>query len=886
MASYFITLTGCTIPTGSYDAETLDLSLADAYQKCLADPNIVSFVRQTDTIDVATTWFKKDGLRIVTQEQSNIVYIQQYAMETFSVTTPGFSLLQTSTNMKYKMDETYYRPYQEMGLDGKEFIVCQHDYGTCECCQDPKTKPINYCDTNNGIAAEGAHECMVQVTLPFDPTPQFRPACISETCRVADGVAMSIIGVNKAVGKSGPIVGIDWNAIPSIGAHHNYETGWIISTYGYDFTNFTFDEKMPELNTWLDNFSVLADNYSTYITVSHHIYALSYEFYNSIYYQNTFNPKTSFSSPFDNVDLTTPTGRDNYISDRVNMLPLDSNLTKIYNSVCKFPVPSSVPSTTSSNIYQLTMNVSYKIYTELIENRIGNSSNHDVEVSTLLNSFFRDNQGSMLDKTTGIEQTIGQISVGNTLIGSMNALNLQTMKPDVVDPATYGAGKYPYHVPMNVSITVTINNWTPMLLVYFLTWSGTNKPDMTSDNICQIMSQDTNLITKDCFDKQPFTTTLYKTFCKYNYQPPNYTGIASINNSGLLTSYDKFCGCLSEGVSPVHSSNTLAGECFSMSCATPELIEKLNLTNQTCQPFCSIVTSWMTNVDKTQQPRNPADFSSQRYEQICGGSLNPLTPSQYNTKFITTAIPVAIMAAMTVFALVKHRNYQTSTAVIIAIASLCLMGYGIYDLSMLLAGFPVCNGNKFECRSVQANKNNDVLVLPDSFCDRILACECYFGGPACPDGCSCQSNVCYPKNGIRPIKEYSARRINWALFISGLLSGILFPLLLWYLHDDYHWPISKRTFLIIVFTIGAVIIAYTLYSNLKKETMHEYAAPCNGSQNAPTTCNTNSDCQSGQICQDGQCTSLNPQPKCAQRGMICESGKDCCSLFCNGGNCW
>ena len=136
------------------------------------------------------------------------------------------------------------------------------------------------------------------------------------------------------------------------------------------------------------------------------------------------------------------------------------------------------------------------------------------------------------------------------------------------------------------------------------------------------------------------------------------------------------------------------------------------------------------------------------------------------------------------------------------------MGFLTWFLSKEYAGKGLCNGKNYECLSGITNRK-----ISSSFCNVILPCECQFEQD-CSSECSCRSGNCFPKTGTRPTKTVKVRKVNIILVIFSIIVLIILPIILIYLHDDFHWKISKLSYSILIITLCLFPLIYIIYSYL------------------------------------------------------------------------
>lgn len=664
---------------------------------------------------------------------------------------------------------------------------------------------------------------------------------------------------------------LNWSPSPGVLPTNSNMPGWIICEYSYDFSSFwqaTYNQfsyfvldiisqkSSPGAPSGMDK-SVL-----TRIRDSNLVYACIYDFYNRLfntgYYFNNpaMNPLNTIdfiSSGFVSTVSDIVQTLENYIFINQSIPPsLDQS---IRNSLIP---PQAIQ---NGDSYSLSIQLSYSQYQQYLA-----SGNPNGYLENCINAFLKDSQGKMTNN--GINIPIAPLVLTNATVVSISAIQLVDSNGNPlysyktnIKPADFTVSNYSGYIFATAQIIANIENWSPMLLIYCINTLSTIS---FSPNTCALIATQINTIPSKCYDTCSSSGSscldYIEKFCSINYQIPSQFNQGLADNS-LLSLNDPDCLCYNSYLTPAgqgFQQGVPASMCFDTHCSD-SFRAKLGITDQQCPQYCDEVWDWYngSGQDKSRRP----DFLDQtRYAQLCG-KMPTMQPAQINSSILVTGIITTILGGLLTFSIAKHSKLSSMKTFLFIVLIILILGSLTAFFSRDLAGISKgCSGDKAPYKFICESRITKIN-LPNQFCNFQEACECVGRTGDCPNGCQCASTVCLPSSGKRPYTTIRKTRPNPILITLGCIVGIILPSILIYLHEDYHWPISKTKFSIIMILIGIACLGYTAYSATRKFEELVFDGPCSGTGPMPSPTGCNPPCPTGYVCNpnNNQCDCIeNP----------------------------
>lgn len=805
---------------------------------------------------------------------------------------------------------------KELQFDGANFIQVKE---SCPYCKDadggstPCVPPVSpQCTVTNPQilttvktnSFESSNECYCpDPSDPTDCTYYFWTTVITEgnvVCGVFNGPRTCSVGKNgtatcitKACKQN-----TDWAIDPTTDVT-KYTVGSANCLYEYDFTGYNANNNPngpSPLSEWINDICTgtsesaptgLIPILSSYLRDTHVIYAiitdLLAQIYNSDYY---------FDNPAENLFATV-----NYLANGAYSLYINNSLQSLTSRLTSsYPVQSGgfptaltqtllelialpVPALTNG-VYTITFQLSYPQYLDF-----SNSTNAVGFFESYMNFILRDSGSSLSvnDNTT----TPSNMSFSSVSFDGLNVINLQTynLLPSLLHPSQF---KPPFDGNFfgTAQVTATVGTWSPMLVVYF----STLIPSITFD--CSKVITDTKMIPYICFmnaclNSDQTCKDYMIQYCAMEYQPPSFATV-SIVQQYLMFGSSLQCLCYNSLLAPRNLDHpNLAAMCFDSQCDTKTLSWFGISQDSDCAQYCETVWDWTHNTNSGEQPQNPSSMNNGKFTSVCGTNFTPYTAPKYQTSILVSGITVLVLMGVLIFAVGMHRGIgKVRIGVEMFIISLVLLWITIY-YAKKLSGTPRCletGDGKYEPKCYSITDPNK--IIPTQFCDQILDCECISNEDCSTNNSSyCQSTVCQPTIGVRPFKTIGVKSTNSILVVISIVMLLLFPIALYNLYLDYHWPISKTTFMAIVILIALCPMIYTIYDSQRKKSQIVYTTPtistctpsckpnyCGESDGCFGTCV----CPSPQTCDSttGMCSGCTPScPTCED-----DSGSQQCGI--------
>lgn len=772
----------------------------------------------------------------------------------FDIFTPKVYGTMTTTNMIYN-DIVSHTEIKYCPIQGS----CESE--TCDiknCISSPSftgcTNNLNivyYFDTNACETPSGIPTCAISRAYNCG-TFQSQQTCTLGTNGVGDclnGTCIEAIPNNPT--------GANWS---SLSIPNSTTSGWVICEYNYDFSKLSY-ETYQEYANWLNAIWTGQGNSSApngmdpssrpRIRDTNFAYACVSDFYNQIYNTGFYssNPASNNFSNYDFLSNSIQKYIQNITVNLGNMVfgttPIPTNLQNAITSACV--LPSIIQ---NGDQYNIVMNLSYS---QMLEAKAGNLNSY---IQNCLNTLLKDASGVMLQN--GENVNISLPTFINTYLTTYSAIQLIDGNGNAsyglvsnIEPGSYNSAYYNGFIFAYCQVSSVIQSWSPMLVMYAVL----TNPSLTfSQTACSTISTQIHTIPLKCYETCG-TNCLQNidNYCTISYTPPNNINPVLAQQTLFLDSSDQ-CHCYNSFLVPAGQTPSIgnfASMCFANSCDS-KMKQMFGLTDQDCAQYCQEVGNWAENNDM----REPSDFNIPDFNRICG-YIPQAQPLSYNSSVLSTGIVMTILMSMLTFSICKHKNYGTFKTtlfvfIVFAIFS-ALTGFFTRDL----AGTGFCssiNTNDFKYKFVCQSRLSKIN-LPSYFCNYQEACECVSNSD-CPTGCNiCASTFCIPESGSRQTQVVSKSRPNVIMIIFSVISCVILPIVLIYLHDDNHWILSKKTFSVIAIVIGIIGLIFTIVQATKKYSQTEVVGSC---KVIPNVCNP--PCDENQTCNNqGICVcSTNP----------------------------
>jgi len=686
----------------------------------------------------------------------------------------------------------------------------------------------------------------------------------SQTCTMGEG---------KGQIEGTPTQGVNWN----LQDYDNYKKGWIMCTYNWDYSQYN-NSNVPFGPTPLYNMlkgivfdkNPAGDSLSTEmknrILSSNIVYATILDFYNQLYSQGWYGNRTGVN-PFYSVDYLGE-GMGDFITSVINELegrtnglfPLSIFPPDLHNSLQTVLLPPSPRQRTDNpEVYELTLYLSYSLYQTYVS-----SQTKDSFFNFLVSSLLRDSEGKMQSQDTLRSWTPDNPEFENSTLESLSAIQLSPnyLVKTGIKISDFTPQNYPNFIFATARVTATVKKWSPMLAAYFQAF---NQNINFSINTCNLIANSgtypstvpTRCLTNDCEDYNDRCKASMVNYCNFSYTAPaNTTTLEEL----LVQNNNKNCYCYSSRVAPSRekSSGMPSAMCFSSNC--PEkLLAMFNLDDSKCQDYCSTVYNWMNSTDPSEHCQNCDELDKDKLSRLCPLYNNPITNTKINLQVLFIGIVISIMTGLLSFSICKNKEYTgMTTSLVIFISSSIILGLSVF-LSFELHGKSICDGKTFKCYSGLSGTQ-----IPLEFCSEALPCECSLNNDCESKSCVCVSSACLPTVGTRASTTVYERKISWVTIIAGGICMIVLPLILIYLHDDYHWNISKTIYGIILLLLAVGPITYIIYRNVKKYPRTVFVGSCNscisGCPVGSSPCGDGNDCvccDDSSICSSGTCINTN-----------------------------
>jgi hypothetical protein len=718
-------------------------------------------------------------------------------------------------------------------------------------------------------------------------------------CGVFDGVstcAIAGIGTNH-----NNVLGTDWN-VSMDGNWNTPNKGWVYCQYNFDYTDFNRDTGFLALQQWMQTLSQgesdsapkgMDIGYMSRLCDTNLIYACILDFYNELYTTGHYKKEDS-NNPFLSLDFFQEGFQDftnafmTYIKGNFSNPPYTGYgpplpLTTAIQSALLPPKPNQ-----NGDVYSLTFQLSYSQYQDYL-----NQGNKDGYISGLMNNILRDTEGVMGTLIPVQSWTPNGVNLINSTVDSISIIQVVDAKNVAlygitfgVDPKKFTQKDYNGYLFATAQITAIVDTWSPLLTIYFQIFNpNINFSENTCKKIASVAGYNSSYastiplscLKQDCADAKTCNDSMGK-YCVYEYnQTPDYTTRIAIDKY-LVTQNMQDCMCYTSSLVP--KNQTSAGNpgamCFDKNCGKT-ILSNFGLSDATCATHCDEVWAWLNNPNIPSQSRNPESINWIRFNEVCGKNYIPYTPDSYNKQVLIMGVMVTVFSGLLAFSGGMHAGFGSPAVTTLVIVTILVLGGATGFACRDLAGIELCDGKGNPvCRSRITKQK-----IPLDFCNYTLDCECAFDGDCSTEGCVCVSGTCQPSVGTRKTKTIQEKRVNKLVLFGGIFLGIVLPIILIYLHDDYHWKISKKLFSLLVVICAIVPIAVSIGYSLKKydRTVQAEPCPCSKGPCGDNNCGTDScgqscgKCGNGYACQSGTCVCVN-----GCEGKTC--GKNSCGDDC------
>lgn len=536
-------------------------------------------------------------------------------------------------------------------------------------------------------------------------------------------------------------------------------------------------------------------------------------------------------------------------------------IQKSLQKIILLPVPVQ-----NIDSYSLILNLSYEQY-----NKYSTNSDKNGLLSSYIANFLQDSNGSLIinNQTTSVSNPIVSVNSANDRFTIINLSDF-SIQTNVL------TGEFPMSDPKyffaSAQITVDIQRWSPMMLLYFCN-IGINI--QFSNAVCYKIQQDSGLYPLVGYQnacsvvKDPdFCKSLVQQNCIVSYTPPISAGDSTVADGFILSGNSAQCKCYNSYLPPVSVNNlgNPGAMCFDIHC-DPITKTFFGLNDSTCKQYCNQVWNWMNSTGKDQS-RNPGDLDTDTFAQVCGVNYKPFENPKYNKKVLVSTICITILFSASVFLFSMDRKFSKNQVIIATLISLIILSILSVFLSYDLSGQGSCknfSGN-FVCRSKITN-----MEIPDQFCSFRQDCECE-SDQNCPGNCICASTTCIPTTGERKFKIVQKSNIDITQAVTVPICIILAGVIFVYAIRVYQLKFSNKVLYTILTVLGLTVIISLVLILTKKSKVQEFEGACCSPKCDGIKCGTDDKCGGTCPCYDGtQCCAGN----CISNNSTCCNNIEC-----------
>lgn len=641
---------------------------------------------------------------------------------------------------------------------------------------------------------------------------------------------------------------------------------WIKCEYEFNWSIYSL-AKIGDLLSWLKTIYEKINEVSPINAIRFRdmsiTYSCIYDYYNQIYFQNAYslNKTNIIDNPFSNIDLTR--GVIGYSSDLVKtrystqfgslFSENDNRMPIAFQEALKSLLSPPKTSFDGTN-YILTFYLSHNLYSAIS----GSSYDKLSYLSELLNIFFRDSKGQIIDRELNEQRDAGYASFKNFSIGNMNYIFLPKYK---VRTTQYALSNDPDYLDCMIGtyeLSIQIENWSPLTAVYFLSKGISLPPMKISGGLSIDASAEKILIPftwalKNVNEQNNDTKmALIDELCKIDYKAPRFMSQTKFPEYFLLRDSDN-CLCITSTLTSVSEKDyrDIRSMCFDKNCDNPDMISKYGLTPDVCRPYCKKIYELLNPQGGGTTARNISVIDEERYRNICGANYNPTSdiPDYDKSVLLGTYITVPTIW-FTLFMVFLNIGLKISVSIIVSTFLSCLCAGGLVYTAKLLSGNGYCNDNmEFVCKIKDTN-----ISIPKQFC-REVNCECLLSSQC--GSCVCASGLCVPVIGTRPVHEEKVKKYD----VVGISTSIVMTLLIFIFYLNIRgyykwksWLSYIPLFFILLSGIGTLLF-YILQERIITVPDDVCCNPtCNGRTcDVDDGCGGICGCSNGKTCENGIC---------------------------------
>lgn len=629
--------------------------------------------------------------------------------------------------------------------------------------------------------------------------------------------------------------------------------GWIICNYMYNYTNYTYNNESQSgpilLSKWIGDIyrQVHPDNpvNANRIRDSNLIYVMILDFYNQLYMLDYYKSRNvSFQSNWSMFNEGTNLGGYNSISECIyshldeltdfggsyedslisnNMQ--DSKQTKLVNNIISMLKPPTPLGRTSTRDYSITLHLPIGLYNEYLSKITDDKIFY---LNSLLQGILGDDNIEVQSATTKTLHNVNLAKVKNPQVtlkymsvtndNNNNLYNINS-SPEVDLDKLWNDNKHSMFTLADIN--VEIDQWSPMLIVYFTLFAPTI---IFTDETCITIGESAKTMPSLCLESKNNLQEKLKLFCNMEINPiNNYTTVELINKS-LASRNNPQCTCVTSAISPPNVYPQIlnkAAMCFNKNCNNLEYQQMFNLTDSICKTTCDEVGKWQSNSDPhAPKPRNSSEFDSDKYDKLCP-EQDLIVNRQFDISILSSGLLCTVIFTVLAYSLCKVTNCSTIKTVGITTPVFCIFTSLAIFVCLDFVGEGYCKGtgtggpSSWICKSKYSK-----IDIPNQFCTTTTSnCECVWDSD-CSDGCVCASGTCISTGSSqRSIKQVTEQNINLPGLVLTVVSTLLLPIIIYNLTPDNE--IRKKLFIV----VGVLSVISIIAILLQKKTVNVYGPP-------------------------------------------------------------
>jgi hypothetical protein len=725
------------------------------------------------------------------------------------LTTPNFQFTPKITNVS-SSSKCYNAPCKPTAPACASNVENMLGYGWTSQC------PPNTFQTDIKVEDNvDCHSCIYTISGFFSGASNYCYGTVTQTCQSADtsmcNISDNIVGICRGSCQKGTDLDLSTQG----------GTGYIFCNYNYPFDssfNIVSEYLNNTIGTWIlamyDFFSSPAQQNSggspKRIRDSNFIYACIYDFYNQLYHQNSHSgSEKNFQQDTFFLDFGQDKVDDN-INNRINDIynqctsaydPLDfsTNLQPLIYDSCKIPKINQV-----NDSFTVTFYLSWDLFNKYKSGGIA-------VLEEYINGMLGDKYLNII--VNNIENPQYRVKFKKPLSSDpkFDTFKMINFGPNGIDDGTYtvvDGGSDIYNTSLGdnnmllyIEVTVEIDQWTPLLIVYCKKFFIIS----FSSDMCNNIGEQLFIKPIECL-----TDSELINYCGLLIQTNGYITQPTINKY-LSNQNTPRCICYTSGLAPLNEPqiNNPAAMCFNQNCTFDDK-KFLGLDDSKCKNYCSTVFSWFNNPNpNSPQPRDISEIDWLQFDNLCNYNYKPLLNQTINQNVLITWGIITIVCTFSIFSFCTYKNYKISRKILITTITFILFSLSTWSLAKNYAGNGKCeteNGIKFVCR------NHKGKIIPNQYCPFVETCECTLGASYCGENKTCYSTTCYPINGARLTKNVTKPDINIQYLISSVVTFILLPISIYMLNIG-NKNIKKGMYMI-CFSVLFVLILFILTQSI------------------------------------------------------------------------